>query len=74
MYLSIGILAVLGLGYCEGISLLVSGGFALRWLLLLQSVGSRARRTCRLSSCGSRAQNQCLRCRGLIALQYVGSS
>ena len=26
MYLSIGILAVLGLGYCEGISLLVSGG------------------------------------------------
>ena len=37
-------LAVLGLGYYTGFSLVAaSGSFSLRWLLLLPSAGSRAR-------------------------------
>ena len=57
------------------------GGFSLRWLLLLQSTGSRA---CGLRSCGTRAQQfwlpgfraqaQYLWHSGLVALKHVESS
>ena len=42
--------AELGLHYCGGVLSIFCVGFSLRWLLLLQSTGSR---TCGLSSCGS---------------------
>ena len=65
----------------RGYSLLWCAGFSLRWLLLLQSTGSRC---AGFSSCGmwaqqlwlvgSRAQAQQLWCTGLVALLHVGSS
>ena len=63
------------------LSLVVSMGFSLWWLLLLRSTGSRCTG---FSSCGtwaqqlwlrgSRAQAQQLWLTGLVALQHVGSS
>ena len=52
-----------------GYSLLWCTGFSLRWLLLLQSTGSRC---VGFSSCGTGAQQ--LWHMGLVALQHVGSS
>ena len=57
----------------RGYSLLVVLWFSLWWLLLLQSMGSRA---CGLSTCslGSSAQAQYLWHTGLVALLHGGSS
>ena len=61
----------------EGYFLQQCSGFSLRWLLLLQSTGSRY---VGFSSCGTRASVvvarglQQLWCLGLVALRHVGSS
>ena len=71
-------MAVLGLRCCArafsscgewGYSSLQCAGFSLRWLLLLQSMGSRH---VGFSSCGTQAQQ--LWRMGLVAPQHVGSS
>ena len=48
-------------------------GSSLQWLLLLQSVGSRASRLQQLQFVSSRPQAQQLWLTGLVALQHVGS-
>ena len=81
---------MLGLGCCEGFSLVVESrcyslsscmGFSVQWLILWQSTGSRHTGISRCSTwaqelqlLGSRAQAQKLWGRGLAALQHVGSS
>ena len=74
-------LAALGLQCCMSLSLVaasgcysavaVRSGFSLRWLLLLQSTGSRARRLQQLQLPGSRAQAQLLWCMGLVDPRHV---
>ena len=54
-------------------SLAVCTGSSLRWLLLLQSSGSRASRLQQLPLVGSRPQAQQLWLMGLVALWHVGS-
>ena len=54
-----------------GYSLLHCMGFSLRWLVLLQSIGSRC---AGFSSCGMQAQLWLLWPSGLVAPQHVGSS
>ena len=83
-------LAALGLRCCawafsscgeQGLRFVAVGGFSLRWLLLLQSTGSRrtgfssrGTRAQQLWLLGSRAQAQQLWRMGLVALWHVGSS
>ena len=57
----------------RGCSLAVCTGSSLRWLLLLQSSGSRASRLQQLPLVGSRPQAQQLWLMGLVALWHVGS-
>ena len=76
-------LAALGLRYCaqafslvaasKGYSSLQCTGFSLRWLLLLQSTGSRPTGSVVMAH-GSRAQAQKLWRMGLVAPRNVGSS
>ena len=66
--------AELGLHYCGGVLSIFCVGFSLRWLLLLQSTGSRA---CGHSSSGSQAlEHRLSSCgnKGLVTPRHVGSS
>ena len=58
----------------EGQSLLQCMGFSLRWLLLLQSMVSRAHRLWQLQLAHSKVCAQQLWCISLVTLMHVGSS